>query len=71
MRLYASSLVLYMDNIPTWIALSVSVALSLLVALLTQLVVVPLQRRSIAKKLRAQNPVKFNFEDSVGKWRAD
>ncbi|TDG49712.1 hypothetical protein AWZ03_003950 [Drosophila navojoa] len=56
---------LYMDNIPTWVALSVSVALSLLVALLTQLVVVPLQRRSIAKKLRAQNPVKFNFEDSV------
>ncbi|XP_064545219.1 sodium-dependent phosphate transporter 2 [Drosophila montana] len=56
---------LYMDNIPTWIALTVSVGLSLLVALLTQLVVVPLQRRSIAKKLRAQNPVKFNFEDSV------
>lgn len=56
-----------MDNIPTWIALTVSVGLSLLVALLTQLVVVPLQRRSIAKKLRAQNPVKFNFEDSVGK----
>ncbi|XP_034481481.1 sodium-dependent phosphate transporter 1 [Drosophila innubila] len=56
---------LYMDNIPTWIALTASVGLSLLVALLTQLVVVPLQRRSIAKKLRAQNPVKFNFEDSV------
>lgn len=56
---------LYMDNIPTWIALTASVGLSLLVALLTQLVVVPLQKRSIAKKLRAQNPVKFNFEDSV------
>ncbi|EDV97549.1 sodium-dependent phosphate transporter 1-B [Drosophila grimshawi] len=56
---------LYMDNIPAWIALSVSVGLSLLVALLTQLVVVPLQRRTIAKKLRAQHPVKFNFEDSV------
>ncbi|KAM8708914.1 hypothetical protein ACLKA7_015823 [Drosophila subpalustris] len=56
---------LYMDNIPTWIALTGSVGLSLLVALLTQLVVVPLQRRSIAKKLRAQNPVKFNFEGSV------
>ncbi|KAL7732381.1 hypothetical protein ACLKA6_004359 [Drosophila palustris] len=56
---------LYMDNIPTWIALTASVGLSLLVALLTQLVVVPLQRRSIAKKLRAQNPVKFNFEGSV------
>ncbi|XP_017844583.1 sodium-dependent phosphate transporter 1 [Drosophila busckii] len=56
---------LYMDNIPTWIAVSTSMGLSLLVALLTQLVVVPLQRRSIAKKLRAEQPVKFNFEDSV------
>ncbi|KAH8299583.1 hypothetical protein KR044_003252 [Drosophila immigrans] len=56
---------LYMDNIPTWIALTASVGLSLVVAVLTQLVVVPLQRRSIAKQLRAQNPVKFNFEDSV------
>lgn len=56
-----------MDNIPAWIALTGSVGVSLLVALLTQLVVVPLQRRTIAKKLRAHNPVKFNFEDSVGK----
>ncbi|XP_037937428.1 sodium-dependent phosphate transporter 2-like [Teleopsis dalmanni] len=56
---------LYMDNIPTWIAISVSVALGLLVALLTQLVVVPMQKRNIAKQLRAKNPVKFNFEDSV------
>ncbi|EDX10046.1 GD14287 [Drosophila simulans] len=56
---------LYMDNIPTWIALTASFGLSLLVALLTQLVVVPLQRRKIAKRLRAENPVKFNFEDSV------
>ncbi|KAH8411124.1 hypothetical protein KR222_003843 [Zaprionus bogoriensis] len=56
---------LYMDNIPAWIALSGSVGLSLVVALLTQLVVVPLQRRTISKKLRAHNPVKFNFEDSV------
>ncbi|XP_016955991.1 sodium-dependent phosphate transporter 2 [Drosophila biarmipes] len=56
---------LYMDNIPTWIALTASLGLSLLVALLTQLVIVPLQRRKIAKRLRAENPVKFNFEDSV------
>ncbi|XP_017081090.1 sodium-dependent phosphate transporter 2 [Drosophila eugracilis] len=56
---------LYMDNIPTWIALTASFGLSLLVALLTQLIVVPLQRRKIAKRLRAENPVKFNFEDSV------
>ncbi|XP_030372107.1 sodium-dependent phosphate transporter 2 [Scaptodrosophila lebanonensis] len=56
---------LYMDNIPTWIAFSASVGMGLLVALLTQLVVVPLQRRKIAKQLRAQNPVKFQFEESV------
>ncbi|XP_053954847.1 sodium-dependent phosphate transporter 1-A [Anastrepha ludens] len=56
---------LYMDNIPTWIAICSSIALSLLVALLTQLIVVPIQKRKIAKQLRAQNPVKFNFEDSV------
>lgn len=59
---------LYMDNIPAWIALSASLGLSLLVAMLTQLVVVPLQRRKIAKRLRAENPVKFNFEDSVGEF---
>ncbi|XP_011176497.2 sodium-dependent phosphate transporter 2 [Zeugodacus cucurbitae] len=56
---------LYMDNIPTGIAIGGSIALSLLVALLTQLIVVPIQKRKIAKQLRAQNPVKFNFEDSV------
>ncbi|XP_001353940.2 sodium-dependent phosphate transporter 1-B [Drosophila pseudoobscura] len=56
---------LYMDNIPTWIALSASLGLSLLVVVLTQLVIVPLQRRKIEKRLRAENPVKFNFEDSV------
>ncbi|BFF97653.1 sodium-dependent phosphate transporter 1 [Drosophila madeirensis] len=56
---------LYMDNIPTWIALSASLGLSLLVVVLTQLVVVPMQRRKIEKRLRAENPVKFNFEDSV------
>ncbi|XP_018790217.1 PREDICTED: sodium-dependent phosphate transporter 1-B [Bactrocera latifrons] len=56
---------LYMDNIPTGVAIGTSVALSLLVALLTQLIVVPIQKRKIAKQLRAQNPVKFNFEDSV------
>ena len=58
--------VLYMDNIPTWIALAISIGLGLLVALLTQLVVVPVQKRKISKQLRAKNPVKFTFADSVG-----
>ncbi|XP_061393158.1 sodium-dependent phosphate transporter 2 [Musca vetustissima] len=56
---------LYMDNIPTWMAVTVSVALGLLVAILTHLVLVPMQKRKIAKQLRAKNPVKFQFEDSV------
>ncbi|XP_073837481.1 na[+]-dependent inorganic phosphate cotransporter type III [Musca autumnalis] len=56
---------LYMDNIPTWLAVTVSVALGLLVAILTHLVLVPMQKRKIAKHLRAKNPVKFQFEDSV------
>lgn len=56
-----------MDNIPTWLAFVISISLGLLVALLTQLVVVPIQKRKIAKQLRAKNPVKFTFDDSVGK----
>uniref|UniRef100_A0A1I8Q5C3 Phosphate transporter n=1 Tax=Stomoxys calcitrans TaxID=35570 RepID=A0A1I8Q5C3_STOCA len=56
---------LYMDNIPTWLAVTVSLGLGLLVAILTQLILVPVQKRKIAKQLRAKNPVKFQFEDSV------
>ncbi|KAI8126782.1 hypothetical protein FF38_10371 [Lucilia cuprina] len=56
---------LYMDNIPTWLAVTVSIALGLLVAILTQLVVVPMQKRKIAKQLRARKPVQFHFEPSV------
>lgn len=59
--------VLYMDNIPTWMALVSSVVLGLIVALLTQCFVVPLQRKKIKKKLQTTDPVKFNFEDSLGK----
>ncbi|XP_065360247.1 sodium-dependent phosphate transporter 2 [Calliphora vicina] len=56
---------LYMDNIPTWLAVTVSIAMGLLVAILTHLLIVPMQKRKIAKQLRAKNPVKFQFEDSV------
>lgn len=56
-----------MDNIPTWMAVTVSIGLGLLMAILTQLLIVPMQKRKIAKQLRAKNPVKFQFEDSVGK----
>ncbi|KAL9902274.1 sodium-dependent phosphate transporter 2 isoform X2 [Glossina fuscipes] len=56
---------LYMDNIPTWLAVSASLLLGLFVAILTQLIIVPWQKRKIAKKLSAKNPVKFQFEDSI------
>lgn len=59
-----------MDNIPTWLAVTVSICLGLLVAILTHLVIVPMQKRKIAKQLRAKNPVKFQFEDSVGKFHS-
>jgi len=60
-----------MDNIPTWIAISSSVCLGLLVAIVTQFVIAPMQKRKIAKNLRAKNPVKFNIESSVGKKERD
>ncbi|XP_055908029.1 sodium-dependent phosphate transporter 2 [Eupeodes corollae] len=56
---------LYMDNIPAWMALASSVVLGLVVALLTQLFIVPLQGRKIKSKIQATKPVKFNFEDSL------
>lgn len=63
-----SSTVLYMDNIPTWIAVVSSVGLGLLVAVLTQLCIVPMQKRKIANKMKNnRQPVKFIFDDSVGK----
>lgn len=56
---------LYMDNVPTWIALVLSIALGLAVALLTQLFIVPMQRKKIKNKIQTTDPVKFNFEDSL------
>lgn len=57
-----------MDNIPTWIAVLSSLLLGLVVAVLTQLCVVPMQKRKIDDEMKTnRQPVKFNFEDSVGK----
>lgn len=50
-----------MDNIPTWIAICISCGIALLVALLVQFILVPIQRRKIMGK-----PVLFNFGDSDG-----
>lgn len=45
-----------MDNIPTWMAVVISVGIAALVALLVQLILVPIQRRKIMGQ-----PVHFNF----------
>lgn len=52
-----------MDNIPPWIAVSISVGIALMVALLVQLILVPMQRRKIMGQ-----PVHFTFGDSDGKY---
>lgn len=50
-----------MDNIPTWMAITISCGIALFVALLVQFILVPIQRRKIMGK-----PVLFNFGDSDG-----
>lgn len=57
--------VLYLHNVPTWMALSISLGVSLVVAFLVQLFVVPAQRKKILGQSNGQ-PVKFTFGDSDG-----
>lgn len=52
-----------MDNIPTWMALTISAGVGLLIAVLVQVVLVPLHRRQILNR-----PVEFTFGDSDGKF---
>lgn len=52
-----------MDNIPTWKAVTISVGVALLVALLVQVILVPIQRRKIMGQ-----PVHFTFGDSDGEY---
>jgi solute carrier family 20 (sodium-dependent phosphate transporter) len=56
-----------MDNIPTWVAITISTVVSLIVAILVQLVVVPWQRKKILGQSKNGEPVKFSFGDSDGK----
>ncbi|GAB0088831.1 Phosphate transporter [Sergentomyia squamirostris] len=56
---------LYMDNIPTWLAVVSSIVVGLLVAIIVQLVLVPIQRRRILGIPKAsKKPVTFTFGDS-------
>uniref|UniRef100_A0A182PS81 Phosphate transporter n=1 Tax=Anopheles epiroticus TaxID=199890 RepID=A0A182PS81_9DIPT len=53
---------LYMDNIPLWVALTVSLTLGLVVAMLVQLFIVPWQKRKILNEAKAG----FTLGDSDG-----
>ncbi|XP_059621511.1 sodium-dependent phosphate transporter 1-B isoform X2 [Phlebotomus argentipes] len=56
---------LYMDNIPTWLAVVASIAVGLLVAVIVQVFLVPLQRRRILGIPKpSKKPVTFTFGDS-------
>lgn len=56
---------LYMDNIPTSVALAISVGIGLLVAIIVQLFLVPSQRRTITEANKHGKPVKFTINDST------
>lgn len=56
-----------MDNIPTWLAITIAVSAALFCAILVQLVVVPWQKKKILNG--ANGEVKFTFGDSDGEDR--
>lgn len=60
-------LVLYMNNIPTWVALVASLIVGIVAAILVQLFIVPWQRKKILGQSQAKKPVKFTIEGSSGK----
>lgn len=66
MLIYFPHLVLHMDNIPTWVALTISSTVAVIVAILVQLVVVPWQKKKILGESKTGQPVKFTFGDSDG-----
>ncbi|KAG4072086.1 hypothetical protein HA402_015585 [Bradysia odoriphaga] len=55
---------LYMNNIPTWLAFVASSIVGLVTAILVQLFIVPWQRRKILGHGQAKKPVKFTIEGS-------
>lgn len=56
-----------MDNIPTWVAVAIASTISVIVAILVQIFVVPWQRKKILGQTKNSQPVKFTFGDSDGK----
>ena len=59
---------LYLDGVPTWLAITISLLASVTVALLVQLFVVPSQKKKILEE--SGQPVKFTFGDSDGRHRS-
>ncbi|KAF5269255.1 hypothetical protein FQR65_LT02556 [Abscondita terminalis] len=56
---------LYMDNIPLWMAAALSVSIGIIAALAIQLIVVPWQRKRINEEMKKeQQPVNFNIGES-------
>lgn len=56
---------LYMDNIPLWLAAAISVGISLFFMVFIWLVVVPWQRRKILREMgHPKSPVNFNIGES-------
>jgi solute carrier family 20 (sodium-dependent phosphate transporter) len=52
-----------MDNIPTWLAIVVSIVVGLVVAIFVQLVMVPWQRKKILGQQKSKKPVTFDVGD--------
>lgn len=57
-----------MDNIPTWVAIVISSIVSVVVAILVQVIIVPWQRKKILGESKNGEPVKFTFGDSDGEF---
>lgn len=58
---------LYMDNIPLWMAAVISIAVSVTAMVVIQVFMVPWQRRQLAAQLQAEKPnVNFNIGESTG-----
>lgn len=57
--------VLYMDNIPTWLAFTISGSIGLAVAIIVQLFIVPWQRRAVSGEGKHGKPVKFTIDGST------
>lgn len=58
---------LYMDNIPLWMAATISLSVAFVFMLIIWLFVVPRQRRTIKEELKAEKvSVNFNIGESSG-----